>query len=143
MLCDWPAAFRVFAIVSIGPRGSTDNCLSTTGRLWSKRLIKLFPAIGDLKFEHAWSGTIAMTAGHVPKIVAFGPNAYACFGYSGRGIGPGTVFGTQTAIALLERRPEELPIVPIRYYSGRFTRVKVVYYALGATLVHAVSPPLR
>lgn len=111
---------------------------------WARRKLRaLFPAVGNLRFEHAWNGTIAVTGDHVPKMVAFGPNAYACFGYSGRGIGPGTVFGTQAAIALLERKPEELPIAPTEYYSEHFTRVKAVYYALGATVVHAVSPPLR
>lgn len=91
----------------------------------------------------AWSATIAVAADHVPNILAFGPNAYVCFVYSGRGTGPGTAFGIQAAIALLERRPEELPTVPTRHYSERFTNVKAVYYALGATLVHAISPPPR
>lgn len=99
-----------------------------------RKLRKRFPAVGDLEFERAWNGTIAVTADHVPKIVAY---AYARFSYSGRGMGPGTVFGTEAAIALRERKPEE------KHYSERFTRVKAEYYALGATLVHAVSRPLR
>lgn len=127
----------------VGGMGNCEAPGASIHHTWARRkLRKLFPAIGDLKFEHAWSGTIAVTADHVPKIVAFGPNAYACFGYSGRGIGPGFVFGTQAAIALLERRPEELPIVPISHHSERFTRAKALYYALGANLVHAISPPL-
>jgi glycine/D-amino acid oxidase-like deaminating enzyme len=104
--------------------------------VWSSAL---FPALGDLKFEHAWRGTIAITGDHIPKIVAFGPNAYACFGYSGRGIGPGTIFGIQAAIALLERNPEVLPLAPVHRYSERYTRLRAAYYEAGATIIHAVD----
>lgn len=108
------SSFRIDSLgrLIVGGIGSCEAPGASIHRTWARRkLRKLFPAIGDLEFEHAWSGTIAVTADHLPKIVAFGPNAYACFGYSGRGSGPGTVFGTQAAIALLERRPEELAIV--------------------------------
>lgn len=77
-----------------------------------------------------------MTDNHLPKIVAFGPNAYACFGYSGRGIGPGTVFGTQAAAALLEENVDALPMQPIERYSERFSAAKAVYYEVGATMTH-------
>lgn len=140
------SSFRIDGLsrMILGGIGNCEGPGASIHHTWARRKLRtLFPAVGNLRFEHAWNGTIAVTADHVPKIVAFGPNAYACFGYSGRGIGPGTVFGTQAAIALLERKPEELPIVPTKYYSERFTRVKAVYCALGATLVHAVSPPLR
>ena len=123
----------------IGGVGNSDGPFSPVHDAWARKLLrKLFPAIGDLPFEHAWRGRIAMTADHVPKIVAFGPNAYACFGYSGRGIGPGTVFGTQAAIALLENNPDALPVAPIAHYSERFTGIKAAYYETGAALAHLV-----
>lgn len=107
---------------------------------WARRKLKaLFPEIGDLPFEHAWRGRIAMTSDHVPKIVAFGPNAYASFGYSGRGIGPGTVFGTQAAIALLDGTPEALPVKPVESHHERFAAARAAYYEFGATLTHATS----
>jgi glycine/D-amino acid oxidase-like deaminating enzyme len=123
----------------VGGVGNSDGPAAAIHHSWARRkLRRLFPEIGDLAFEHAWRGRIAVTADHVPKIVAFGPNAYGCFGYSGRGIGPGTVFGTQAAIALLTNAPEELPIAPIAHYSERFTAAKAAYYEFGAALVHAV-----
>ena len=123
----------------VGGVGNSEGPAATVHHSWARRkLRRLFPEIGELAFEHAWRGKIAVTADHIPKIVEFGPNAYACFGYSGRGIGPGTVFGTQAANALLDSTPDMLPIEPIRHYSERFTGWRAVYYEFGAAMMHAV-----
>lgn len=124
----------------IGAMGDSEGPGGGFHANWARRKLKaVFPEIGDLPFEHSWRGRIAMTSDHVPKIVAFGPNAYASFGYSGRGIGPGTVFGTQAAIALLDGRPEALPVRPVTRYSERFTAARAAYYEFGATLTHATA----
>jgi glycine/D-amino acid oxidase-like deaminating enzyme len=121
----------------IGGIGNTEGPGGAIHRGWARRKLRsLFPSIGDLRFDHMWRGRIAMTDDHVPKIVAFGPNAYACFGYSGRGIGPGTVFGTQAAAALLEGSAEPLPIQPIEHYVERFSAAKAAYYEFGASATH-------
>jgi glycine/D-amino acid oxidase-like deaminating enzyme len=123
----------------VGGVGNSDGPGAAIHHAWARRMLRrLFPAIGDMKFEHAWRGRIAMTADHIPKIVAFGPDAYACFGYSGRGIAPGTVFGTQAAAALLSGTTEDLPIAPVEHYSEQFTSIKSAYYELGASLAHAI-----
>jgi glycine/D-amino acid oxidase-like deaminating enzyme len=123
----------------VGGVGNSDGPGAAIHHAWARRMLRrLFPAIGDLKFEHAWRGRIAMTADHIPKIVAFGPNAYACFGYSGRGIAPGTVFGTQAATGLLTGTTEDLPIAPVEHYSEQFTALKSAYYELGASLAHTI-----
>ncbi|CAM5762954.1 FAD-dependent oxidoreductase [Labrys miyagiensis] len=125
----------------IGGIGNLEGPGGTVHASWARRkLRKLFPSIADLPFEHAWRGRIAMTTDHIPKIVEFGPHAYASFGYSGRGIAPGTVFGTQAAAALLEESPAGLPMEPVKHYSERFTGIKAAYYELGATLTHMISP---
>ncbi|MBL0373969.1 FAD-binding oxidoreductase [Rhizobium sp. KVB221] len=124
----------------LGGIGNTEGPGAAVHRSWARRKLRaIFPSIGDLPFEHMWRGRIAMTDDHVPKIVAFGPDAYACFGYSGRGIGPGTVFGAQAAIALLEGTPDALPIAPIERYSERFSRAKTAYYETGATVIHLTA----
>ena len=69
------------------------------------------------------------------------PSAYAAFGYSGRGIGPGTLFGTEIALALLEDRPEALPLSPVSAHHEHLTPLRSAYCELGATLSHAVTPP--
>ena len=89
---------------------------------WARRkLARLFPQLAGVGFEHAWSGRIAMTSDHVPRIVRFGPDALACFGYSGRGIGPGTVFGAAAARALLADEWDALPLVPVGTHDERLT----------------------
>ncbi|WP_291737489.1 FAD-binding oxidoreductase, partial [Leisingera sp. F5] len=110
----------------------------------SRKLKRLFPQLAGVSLDHAWRGKIAMTSDHIPKIVEFGPGAYACFGYSGRGIAPGTLFGSAAARALLTGRSEDLPIAPIRHHAERFKSVRAAYYEFGATFTHAVKPiPLR
>ncbi|SHI93454.1 Glycine/D-amino acid oxidase [Palleronia salina] len=109
-------------------------------RAWARRkLAALFPEAAHLPFAHAWSGRIAMTGDHVPKIVAFGQDALAVFGYSGRGIGPGTAFGTLAARALLARDPAHLPLTPVPSHDEPFARGRAAAFELGAGAVHATT----
>ncbi|MDF1608661.1 FAD-binding oxidoreductase [Hoeflea sp. YIM 152468] len=124
----------------IGGVGSLEQRGSSFHRAWARRkLRKLYPHLPDLRFEHGWSGRIAMTSDHIPKIVHFGPGAYAVFGYSGRGIAPGTVFGRAIARALLQDQRADLPLPAIETYSERHSLAKARYYEMGAKLVHGLS----
>lgn len=107
---------------------------------WARRkLARVWPQLASLPFEHAWRGRIAMTHDHIPKIVAFGPNAYACFGYSGRGICPGTLFGTEAAVALLEGTTDNLPVAPFLAHHERHAALQEAWFETGASLTHAVQ----
>lgn len=107
---------------------------------WARRkLAALYPALKDVRFAHGWTGQIAMTGDHIPKIVAFGPEAYAIFGYSGRGIGPGTVFGTQAAQALLSGTDEPLPLKPIPRHRETAATAQAAWIESGACLTHALA----
>jgi glycine/D-amino acid oxidase-like deaminating enzyme len=126
----------------VGGIGNATGPGSSIHAAWARRkLHQLFPALGAVPFEHAWSGRIAMTSDHIPKILGLGPSAYAAFGYSGRGIGPGTLFGSEIAASLLEGRPDVLPLAPVSGHHESLTSLRSAYYELGATLSHAVSPP--
>lgn len=123
----------------VGGMGDSTGPYAPLHRSWGRRkLRRLFPDLADIPFEHGWSGRIAMTGDHIPKVVAFGPSAYATFGYSGRGISPGTVFGTAAAEALLDDRPDALPIPVLQGYSERFTAAKGAWYEFGASLIHTL-----
>ena len=105
---------------------------------WARRkLSTLFPSLKGQFLQHGWSGRIAMTSDHIPKIVAFGPDALACFGYSGRGIGPGTVFGMRAAHALLTGDMRGLPVRPVPQHNERFTSARALWYETGAGVIHA------
>ncbi len=123
----------------VGGMGDSTGPYAPLHRSWGRRkLRRLFPELANIPFEHGWSGRIAMTGDHIPKVVAFGPLAYAIFGYSGRGISPGTVFGTTAAEALLDNRPDALPIPVLEGYSERFTAAKGAWYEFGASLFHGL-----
>ncbi len=65
---------------------------------WAQRKLKaLFPSLGPVVFEYEWSGKIAMSADYLPKVFSMGEGAISIQGYSGRGIGPGTWFGSAAA----------------------------------------------
>jgi glycine/D-amino acid oxidase-like deaminating enzyme len=105
---------------------------------WARRKLRqVYPQLAGLTFEYSWHGRIAMTSDHIPKIVRLGSSAYACFGYSGRGIGPGTVFGTRVAASLLDGCENGLPVAPVDNHRERLAAMRAVYYESGAVLVHA------
>lgn len=127
----------------VGGMGQSDGAGAAIHASWARRkLARLYPDLADLPFEHAWTGRIAMTADHIPKAVEFGPSAYAVFGYSGRGICPGTVIGTAAAQALTGQGTDAMPMPVVKGYSERYTGPKSAWYEFGATLTHATNPGL-
>jgi glycine/D-amino acid oxidase-like deaminating enzyme len=124
----------------VGGMGNSNGAGARLHAAWARhKLRSLFPELDDIPFEHHWSGRIAMTSDHVPKIQIFGPNAYSIFGYSGRGIGPGTVFGRAAAEALLTEDETGLPLPAVEQYSERFTAAKGAFFEFGATMVHTLN----
>lgn len=108
----------------------------------ARKLTKLFPRLKGVAIEHAWAGRIAMTEDHLPRIQRMGQGAYAVYGYSGRGIGPGTVFGKALAEALLQENETGLPVPAIEAHHERLVALKSLYYETGATLVHLAAARL-
>lgn len=109
-------------------------------RDWAARkMALLFPDMKGLPFRHGWSGRIAMTGDHVPKVLSFGPQALACFGYSGRGIGPGTVFGTEAGRALLLNDLSHLPLASIGDHREVAPTLRAISIEAGACLAHAIG----
>lgn len=107
---------------------------------WARRKLRaIYPALADMPFEHEWTGRIAMTKDHVPRIVSPGNSALSIFGYSGRGIAPGTIFGTAAARALLQGDMESLPAPVSGSYRERLTTAREVFFEAGAAAAHAVG----
>lgn len=125
----------------LGGIGNSEGPGAQIHAQWARRKLKAFyPELAGMPFEHRWRGRIAMTSDHIPKVTAFGPKALSIFGYSGRGIAPGTVFGKAAATALLHDRHEVLPLAPTPPHSERFTGLREAYYECGALLTHALRP---
>lgn len=124
----------------VGGVGNIGHGASGIHRAWAARkLARLYPALAGTRLAFAWHGRIAMTGDHIPKIVRIGPRALACFGYSGRGIAPGTVFGLRAAEALLDDDETVLPIVPVASHGERGRTIRAGYFESGALLMHAAG----
>ena len=130
-------AFDRLLIGSMGTIvGGRDKGLS---QRWARKQIKrIFPDLGEVEFEHAWHGQIAMTPDHLPRIYELAKNLYTPIGYNGRGITTGTVFGKAMAELLTgaDKADLPLPITPLttvpsapfykRLYQTAFTANQLV-----------------
>jgi len=123
--------------VIVGSIGALDHGGAGIHRRWARRkLARLFPHLADEPFEHCWHGRIAMTDDHLPKIVRPGPGALMIFGYSGRGIGPGTAFGKRAAEALASGEDSPLPLPAQETYEERWTGVRRCFFECGSLADH-------
>ena len=121
----------------IGGVGNLDHIASKIHTKWAKRKMgSLFPILKNIPIKYSWHGRIAMTNSHIPKIVKLGDNAYSIYGYSGRGIGPGTYFGKAVAECLLNNDEDYLPVSPVNHNQELFRSIKSKAFELGATARH-------
>ncbi|TMV10050.1 FAD-binding oxidoreductase [Ruegeria sediminis] len=127
----------------IGAMGDLGHAGSFAHRGWIRRkLAEIFPALAGQPLDQGWHGRIAMTSDHIPKIVRIGPNALSAHGYSGRGIGPGTVFGRMMAESLLNDDPARLPLPVSDEHRESWTGVRRAFFETGAALTHLVKARL-
>lgn len=89
-------------------QGSVGRGLSL--RWAQRRLARLFPGLGPVRFEQAWHGQIAMTPDHLPRVHELDTGLYTAIGYNGRGITTGTLFGEAIAGLLTGDDPADLPL---------------------------------
>ncbi|MCD9149684.1 NAD(P)/FAD-dependent oxidoreductase [Pseudophaeobacter flagellatus] len=123
----------------IGAMGALDHFGSKIHHSWLiRKLAALFPALAGTPLENLWFGRIAMTSEHLPKIQKL-TDGYVCFGYSGRGIGPGTLFGQQIAKALISGDETALPLPACTDHRLPFAGLRGAYYETGATLTHLIK----
>ncbi|MCB2101313.1 MAG: FAD-binding oxidoreductase, partial [Rhodobacterales bacterium] len=124
----------------VGAVGRLDGPGGPIHEGWARRFLRhLYPDLAALPFRHAWHGRIAMTGDHLPKVDVLGPMGIRIRGYSGRGIGPGTVFGLAAAQWALSGDAGAFPVAPSSPVAERLTRAKAAYYETGATLTHLVG----
>ena len=104
---------------------------------WAKRKLKsLFPLLFDVSLEAFWFGEIAMSNNYIPKIQRLGDQSYEIFGFSGRGIGPGTVLGTAMGKYLMTEDEDYLPIPITQGYSERSRAGKTLFFEMASRAFH-------
>ncbi len=110
-------------------------------RNWGRRaLVKLFPQLEGIAFQHEWYGWIGMTADALPRFHRLARNTVSFSGYNGRGIATGTTFGRELARLVTGEVSEgdlALPVTPTAKVPLR--AVKERYYEVGAQLAHLAS----
>lgn len=124
----------------IGGMGALDHMAGGTHTDWLERKLgRMFPELATTPLNAAWHGRIAMTEEYLPKILPMSDNALIAFGFSGRGIGPGTLFGKAMVEALIADDMGLLPRAPVDHHALPGASVKQVYYEAGATLTHLLK----
>ncbi len=128
----------------IGGMGALDHMAGITHTAWlARKLAKMFPELAGTRLHTPWHGRIAMTEEYLPKILPLdaenGANGLIAFGFSGRGIGPGTLFGKAMVDALMGQDNAALPRAPSSKHTIPAACAKQVYYEVGATLTHLVK----
>ena len=61
------------------------------------RIRALYPEIGTIDWEDAWTGWVAVTHDEYPRVHQLADGLWTAYGYSGRGIAFGTLLGRQLA----------------------------------------------
>lgn len=64
------------------------------------RLQRLWPQLGEVRFDHVWSGYIAMTPDYFPRLHRLGPDGYAWAGCNGRAVALSVALGREFARAI-------------------------------------------
>ncbi len=65
-----------------------------------KPMLKVFPHLRDVRIDHAWGGTLAITVKRLPYLARIAPNVLSASGYSGHGVGTATHAGWLMAKAV-------------------------------------------
>lgn len=80
------------------------------------RLKRLWPQIGDVRFDYVWNGRISMTTDYLPRAHRLGPGGLAWAGCNGRGVALSVSLGREMARSLLGAPDHEvaLPLVDPR-----------------------------
>ena len=122
-----------------GSVGRLDALAEGTHRAFAARsLRKLFPALGDFRFEYWWDGRIGMTTNNLPQMHAMAENVVSVSGYNGRGIAPGTVFGRALANHVMGH-PNALPLAESPITPDPLRSLKSAFYHAGAQAKHFID----
>lgn len=123
----------------IGAMGLPESGGAVHLRWLTRKLAAMFPDLAGTPLVGHWHGRISMTSDHVPKLVRSGPGLYAIFGYSGRGIAPGTAVGMALGHGIVSGDMSNVPLQAIETYTESFTRLRSATIEAGARLAHMLG----
>ncbi|MBJ7555772.1 NAD(P)/FAD-dependent oxidoreductase [Marinomonas spartinae] len=101
----------------------------------TQRVTEIFPVLDKVEWDYCWTGKIAYSEDHLPHCQQLQQGLYSVAGYSGRGIGPGTVMGKELAEWFVGQRDSlSVPTTLLRNIPLR--ELKRMFYEVGAHTYH-------
>ncbi|NVK75023.1 MAG: FAD-binding oxidoreductase [Oceanospirillaceae bacterium] len=101
----------------------------------TQRVSELFPMLNKVEWDYCWTGQIAYSEDHLPHCQQLQQGLYSIAGYSGRGIGPGTIMGKELAEWFTDRR-ESLSVPTTLLRNIPMRELKRIFYEIGAHTYH-------
>jgi gamma-glutamylputrescine oxidase len=85
-----------------------------------KQMCEIFPALRDVRIDHAWGGTLAITMSRMPYMVRLSPRMLSASGFSGHGVGTAPHAGHLMAQAILGESDgfDTFSALPARPFPG-------------------------
>ena len=100
-----------------------------------ERLRRAFPQLGDISFNHIWSGYVGIMPDHLPHFHRLGPDYWAAIGYNGRGVALSVSAGKEIAKAVLGDGIKDLALpvsepkpIPVHGLARRLAHTALIYY---------------
>ncbi|WP_333712984.1 NAD(P)/FAD-dependent oxidoreductase [Yoonia sp.] len=82
----------------MGGRGTYRDTSTARQIAWLRKLsVNLFPQLEGVGWDHAWGGSVAITADRYPHLHEIKPGMMAALGYNGRGVAMATAMGREIA----------------------------------------------
>jgi glycine/D-amino acid oxidase-like deaminating enzyme len=109
------------------------------------RVRRLFPQLGAPRWSQGWTGWVAMTPNHFPRLHELAPGLFAGLGYNGRGIAAATMMGRDLA-ALVRGATDAaivFPLQPLRPLPWHRAAPALVRALVQAYRLHDVLDELR
>ncbi len=75
---------------------------------------QLYPETSGARLDYFWSGQVALTLDHLPKIFELGPGMWSGGGYNGRGVAMATSIGRLLAEYAGGASADSLPLAPTK-----------------------------
>ena len=106
-------------------------------------LLRIYPQLADVRIDHAWGGTLAVTVNRLPFLRRLKTGVYAASGYSGQGVALAPFGGKIIAEAILGNpgRLDRFAALPCRAVSRR-QMAALAGAGRGHELVRAARPDL-
>jgi glycine/D-amino acid oxidase-like deaminating enzyme len=101
----------------------------------SERLRRLWPQIGEVRFDYVWNGYVGMTTDFMPRIHRLGPDAYGWTGCNGRAVALTIPLGAELAKAVRGVPDQDLAlpftepvVIPAHALLRKFAMLMLLLY---------------